>query len=93
MDSFIFSYKICDYCDNNTKFFLCSINKEIRTQFEQRIHKGHINMDWAYISKTQKLSEEFIENFQDRVDWGRISKTQKLSEEFIEKFQDKFNWA
>jgi uncharacterized protein YnzC (UPF0291/DUF896 family) len=92
MDSFIFSYNICDYCDNNTKFTLCSINKEIRTQFEQRIHKGHININWDEISENQNLSEEFIEKFKDKVYWERISRKQKLSEEFIEKFKDKVYW-
>jgi hypothetical protein len=93
MDSFIFSYNICDYCDNNTKFLLCSINKEIRTKFEKRIHKGHIDIDWEEISCNQKLSEEFIEKFQNKVDWDAISIHQKLSEEFIQKFQDKVNWG
>ena len=40
----------------------------------------------------QKLSEEFIEKFQDKVHWKNISLYKKLSEEFIEKFQDKVHW-
>jgi hypothetical protein len=42
--------------------------------------------------KYQKLSEEFIEKFEDKVDWYWISFSQKLSEQFIEKYKDKVNW-
>ena len=43
--------------------------------------------------KYQKLSEPFIEKFQDKVNWFYISRYQKLSEPFIEKFQEKIgNW-
>ena len=47
---------------------------------------------WENISKHKKLSEKFIEKFQNRVDWKYISKYQKLSEKFIAKFQDKVDW-
>jgi len=43
------------------------------------------------VSQYQKLSESFIDKFQDRVDWHYISIYQKLSEEFIKKFQGKLN--
>ena len=45
-----------------------------------------------YISQYQKLSEDFIEKFQDKIDFDYISISQKLSEDFIEKFQDKVDW-
>jgi len=41
----------------------------------------------------QKLSEEFIEKFQDKVNWNLISACQKLSEKFIKKFQDNVDWV
>ena len=44
------------------------------------------------ISASQKLSEDFIREFEDNVDWGCISANQKLSENFIREFQDKVNW-
>ncbi len=44
---------------------------------------------WIFISMYQKLSEEFIEKYKDKVDWCWISLHQKLSEKFIEKYQDK----
>ena len=50
-------------------------------------------LNWYYISEYQKLSEEFIEKFQDKVDWYCISVYQKLSEEFITKFQYKVHWS
>ena len=48
-------------------------------------------MDWYESSKCQKLSEDFIREFQDNVNWYRISKHQKLSNEFIEEFKDRLD--
>ncbi|GIX90852.1 uncharacterized protein CDAR_551961 [Caerostris darwini] len=42
--------------------------------------------------KYQKLSEDFIREFQDKVDWEEISICQKRSEDFIREFQDKVDW-
>ncbi len=50
------------------------------------------NADWLRISKYQKLSESFIEKFQDKVDWSGISMCQVLSGDFIEKFTNNVNW-
>jgi len=44
------------------------------------------------MSQYQKLSEKFIEKFQDKINWMWISIKQKLSEEFIEKYKDKVDW-
>jgi hypothetical protein len=49
-------------------------------------------VNWGWISSNQKLSEDFIREFQKKVDWGCISATQKLSEGFIREFQEKVNW-
>jgi phosphoribosylanthranilate isomerase len=49
-------------------------------------------VDWKLISTYQKLSKEFIKEFQDKIDWNNISAYQKLSEDFIKEFQDKVNW-
>ena len=45
------------------------------------------------VSSRQKLSENFIREFQDKIDWYKISIHQKLSENFIPEFQDKINWS
>ena len=42
--------------------------------------------------KDNKLSEDFIREFQDKINWKTISATQKLSEEFIIEFKDKVDW-
>ena len=64
------------------------LNKELGTDLIS------INdIDWHYISKHQKLSENFIREFQDKVYWTYISCHQKLSEKFIIEFQDKINWT
>ena len=47
---------------------------------------------WDYISLFQKLSEDFIREFKDRVNWIYISYYQTLSEYFIREFKDKVDW-
>jgi len=47
---------------------------------------------WYLISHYQKLSEKFIEKYENKVSWDLISKYQKLSEKFIEKYENKVNW-
>ena len=50
-----------------------------------------INEDgWYFLSKF-KLSEEFIEKYQDKVNWNNVSQFQSLSEKFMEKHFDKLN--
>ena len=63
------------------------INKELGTNY-----KSNKEIDWYAVSRKFKLSESFIEKYQDKVNWTYISAYQKLSEEFIEKFQDKVDW-
>jgi len=46
---------------------------------------------WNLISRKEKLSEEFIETYQDEVYWLWISCCQTLSDEFIEKFIDRLD--
>ena len=46
-------------------------------------------IDWEYVSKNQKLSEEFIRENQDKVSWFEISAHQNLTEDFIRENQDK----
>ena len=63
------------------------LNKELGTSY-----KSLFDVNWTYISEFQKLSEEFIREFQDKIDWYNISIYQKLSENFIREFQDKVDW-
>jgi hypothetical protein len=49
-------------------------------------------VNWLYISKYQKLSENTIREFKDNVNWYDISLYQKLSENFIREFKDKVKW-
>ena len=43
---------------------------------------------WKVICEYQKLSENFMRDFEDQVNWYKISVYQKLSEEFMEEFKD-----
>jgi hypothetical protein len=45
-----------------------------------------------FISDHQKLSEDFIREFQDKVSLYNISGYQTLSENFIREFQNKIDW-
>ena len=63
------------------------LNKELGTNYESLY-----NVKWVLISEYNKLSENFIREFQNYVDWDLISEYQKLSEEFIREFQDKVDW-
>jgi hypothetical protein len=57
------------------------IEKKIREKIK---NKEYIN--WSYICYSEKLSEEFIREFSDKVNWYYISWRHKLSEEFIIEF-------
>ena len=60
---------------------------DIEKFFDENMDNFGIN--WGYISIRQKLSEEFIEKYFDKVNWDSISRYQTLSEEFRQKHKDK----
>jgi hypothetical protein len=74
------------------KCLVCEISHPTEDEFIQCVEKNIKIVDWNKISKHQKLSEEFIEKFQDKIGWWQISINQTLSESFIEKYQDKVDW-
>lgn len=49
-------------------------------------------LNWIYISRRHKLSEEFIIKYQNYVNWNNISIYQSLSEDFLKAFRYKMNW-
>ena len=53
------------------------------------------NFDWhdANFYANNKLDEDFIRVFKDKVNWISISMTQDLSEDFIREFKDKVHWG
>ena len=48
-------------------------------------------IDWLMISRCQRLSEDFIREFQDKVSWDDIFENQKLSFLFKKEFANKLN--
>ena len=56
------------------------------------IRKNPESVNWYDISKSQKLSEDFIREFKDYVFWHYIFRYQKLSENFIREFKDRSQW-
>jgi hypothetical protein len=61
------------------------------TQSEDAIEELCSYVDWGLISEN-RLSENFIREFQDYVVWDYVSGNSPLSENFIREFQDKFDW-
>ena len=49
-------------------------------------------VDWEYVCKYQKLSENFINEFRCQAHWEHISIYQKLSENFIKEFRYQVDW-
>ena len=69
------------------------MNNKVRKELNKIVkkYKEHPLLDvgadeWYYVSRDEKLSEDFIREFQDKVDWKFISWYQKLSKEFIKEF-------
>src|SRR5574343_217076 len=56
--------------------------KDIEKFFDDYVGKSDniSKYNWCYISIYQKLSESFIEKYNDKVNWGYISEYQILSE-------------
>ena len=48
--------------------------------------------NWARLSLCESLTEDFIQEFKDKVDWICISRYPHLSEDFIRKFADRVDW-
>ena len=66
----------------------CIFPLELLDQYSHTFSQEH----WTVISKHQKLSEDFIEKFADKLYWYHISQYQTLSEDLIEKLQNKVKW-
>ena len=64
--------------------------KDIEKFFDKNIN--NFIVDYYSLINNQKLSEEFIDKYKDKVDWFWVSKYQTLSEKFIEKHSDKIDW-
>lgn len=46
----------------------------------------------SILGRYQKLTQDFIAKYKDKVNWNDISKYQKLSESFIKKNKNRVNW-
>ena len=56
-----------------------------------RYHRDKIRWK-CVLSNIIPFSEDFIEEFQDRLNWIHISKYQVLSADFMRRFQNRINW-
>ena len=76
-------------CDNLCKKYNIKI---LASLSEQEYYKEFSDkIDWSVIFK-EKLSEEFLERFQENLNWNDVSFFQTLSIDFIKKFKKKLNW-
>lgn len=68
--------------------------KILQSQFKSSIIIANTfpsDIDWAYLNK-QRLSEDFIVEFQLKLDWKKLSRYSRLSEAFVLAFKDKVDW-
>ena len=66
---------------------------ELVNEDELRKLMSEDNIDWVRVSFCQKLPEDILREFSDKVEWVEIiSARQKLSEGFIREFADKVDW-
>ena len=73
---------------------LISIIKLVRN--EDKIHpyrEYEIDVNWKTISRTQKLSNDFIFMFRNHVDWNEIISNQNLSVNLLNRFSSHFSLA
>lgn len=71
------------------------MKNSVKLKFDKIIKKYGENLDffdWQDISENEKLSEDFIEEFKDKLNWDLISLKQSLSKKFIIKYKDSVNW-
>lgn len=83
-------------CEFEDKIDWRYLAKDIHNGFSEKLFRK-INsiapelINWKEISK-EKLSENFIREFKDKVHWGNISEYQELTDDFIDEFADVVNW-
>ena len=51
----------------------------------------HVYIDWGTISNRQKLTEEFMDKYEDSLVWAQISLYQNMSLDFLLRHKDKIN--
>ena len=78
-------------CDANKLIKLWESIEELRPVISL-ILRRYSRDEWKKISEHQKLSEDFIREFKDKVKWVLISWYQTLSGDFIREFKDNVNW-
>ena len=71
------------------------INVRIMEKILKRANEilGTNYLNWRALSRHNRLTEDFIREFKDKVDWYFISAYHHLSEDFIREFEDKVNWV
>jgi hypothetical protein len=77
------SKKVIDYSDLVHCVFPLSVLEKYAEKLE-----GH----WWRVSKYQRLTEDFIRKFADKLNWDFVSQYQVLSDDFMREFQESINW-
>lgn len=71
---------VCEYCKMDTKTL-------------RKLDKNFGKKEWYYISRYQKLDEDFIRDYADKLDWGVLSQKQKMNMSMIRENVDNINWG
>jgi len=85
---------------------ICNPELADRIRFKIALNEINVPSSWDYLEgvsefrideivRTYRLSEAFLDRFQDVVDWGLVSKYQKrpFSEQFIRRFHDNLRFS
>lgn len=49
--------------------------------------------NWLLVSQFQKLSNDFIREFADKLEWNLIASCQKIDFNLVKEFKNKLNWG
>lgn len=79
-------YDICQYQTLSEDFI-----RRHADDINNSMYGGKV--DWKLISQYQKLSEQFMRDFNHKLDWHVLPKYQTMSDKFIKEFRGKFWWG
>lgn len=68
------------------------VQQQVSEQFLRDYLNEFKKQEWIYISRYQKLNEQFIREFRKKVKWNIIAMYQNVSRDFINEFNKKIDW-
>lgn len=62
------------------------------SEYAESLYENNSRSFWYSVSRNQKLSEDFIRDYSEKLNWEYITSSQELSEDFVIEFSDKIYW-